>query len=108
MNLIRATLDSFAKLVGVKPDDAEDAIASEEHAKKVLSRRGLFGAGAALVASKAFGLPEPTNVLQIGDVAWTFDDGELNVAVGSLKNFTIGVRFAARFDELSGWAMVEP
>ncbi len=50
--------NEFAKLVGVAPRHAEDALHSERAAKATLSRRGMFGASAALAAGVAFGFPE--------------------------------------------------
>ena len=43
-------LDRFAKLLGIRPDQAEDALRSERAAKHVVSRRSFFGAAAALSA----------------------------------------------------------
>ena len=58
----------FAQLIGVAPRHAEDALHSERCARatlaarapgQALSRRGLFGAAAALAAGTAFGFPAP-------------------------------------------------
>ena len=43
-------LDRFAKLLGIRPDQAEEALRSERAAKHVVSRRSFFGAAAALSA----------------------------------------------------------
>jgi len=51
--IIRATLSSLAKLLSVEDDQIEDALASEKLAKRQLSRRGIFIAGAAAVAAVA-------------------------------------------------------
>lgn len=53
----------FASLIGVAPRHAEDALHSERCAKATLSRRGMFGASAALAAGVAFGFPEPPKIL---------------------------------------------
>ncbi len=45
-----SALLSFAKLLGVAPRLAEDALRSESAARAVLSRRNLFAAGAAMAA----------------------------------------------------------
>lgn len=60
MNIIRATLDTFASLVGVGPSNADDALRSERSAKAVLSRRNLFAAAGAMAAGTAFGFPDPS------------------------------------------------
>lgn len=50
-------LDRFAKLLGIRPDQAEDALHSERAAKHVVSRRSFFGASAALTAGTVFSFP---------------------------------------------------
>lgn len=53
-------LNEFARMVGVEPRLAEDALHSERCAKAVLSRRALFGGAAVLASGIAFGFaPEP-------------------------------------------------
>lgn len=47
-------LDKFAKLLGIRTDQAEDALHSERAAKHVVSRRSFFGASAALTAGTVF------------------------------------------------------
>lgn len=47
-------LDRFAKLLGIRPDQAEDALRSERVAKHVVSRRSFFGAAAALAGGTLF------------------------------------------------------
>ena len=47
-------LDRFAKLLGIRPDQAEDALRSERAAKHVVSRRSFFGAAAALATGAVF------------------------------------------------------
>ncbi len=44
-------LTAFARLLGLRSQDAEDALHSERVAKLVLSRRALFGASAAVGAA---------------------------------------------------------
>lgn len=50
-------LDRFAKLLGVRPDQAEDALHSERAAKHILTRRSFLGAGAMLTGGVLFSLP---------------------------------------------------
>lgn len=50
-------LDRFAKLLGIRHDQAEDALHSERAAKHVVSRRAFFGAGAALATGAIFSFP---------------------------------------------------
>mgnify|MGYP001617055425 CR=1 FL=1 len=47
-------LDRFAKLLGIRPDQAEDALHSERAAKHVVSRRSFLGVGAALATGAIF------------------------------------------------------
>jgi hypothetical protein len=51
--------NEFSKLIGVSPQHAEDALYSERAARATLSRRGMFGASAALAAGMAFGFQSP-------------------------------------------------
>lgn len=51
--------DTFARLLGIKPDHAEDALHSERAARAVLTRRNLFAAGGALAAGSVFSFPKP-------------------------------------------------
>ncbi len=53
--------NDFAKLIGVAPRDAEAALYSERAARASLSRRGMFGASAALAAGVVFGFPVPSS-----------------------------------------------
>ena len=48
-------LNQFAKILGIRKDQAEDALVNDRAAKVVLSRRSFVGVGAALVAGTAFG-----------------------------------------------------
>jgi hypothetical protein len=63
--IIRATLSSLAKILSVKDDQIEDALASEKLVKRTLNRRGLLMASAAAVAAVtlptglALSTPEP-------------------------------------------------
>ena len=52
-------LSTLARMLGVSPRLAEDALHSERAAKAVLSRRSLFAAGAAMAGGSAFSFPEP-------------------------------------------------
>ena len=54
-------LDRFARLLGIRIDQAEDALHSERGAKHVVSRRDFFGAAGALTAGTVFSFaaPEP-------------------------------------------------
>ena len=47
-------LDRFAKLLGIRPDQAEEALRSERAAKHVVSRRSFFGAAGALATGAIF------------------------------------------------------
>lgn len=54
MNFVRSSIETFAKLVGVRKDLAEDGLHSERLAKHMLSRRGALGAMAALASGAVF------------------------------------------------------
>ncbi len=60
--------NEFAALIGVAPRHAEDALHSERAARASLSRRGLFGASAALAAGVAFGFPATSAEAGLGFV----------------------------------------
>lgn len=49
--------NEFAELIGVSKPHAEAALYSERAARATLSRRGMFGASAALATGIAFGFP---------------------------------------------------
>jgi hypothetical protein len=52
MTILRSTLGLLGRLLGVRDDQIEDALASERLVKRTLSRRGLFqGVTAAVVAA---------------------------------------------------------
>lgn len=48
------SLAALARMLGIKPGQAEDALHSERAARAVLSRRDLFAAGGALAAGSVF------------------------------------------------------
>lgn len=53
------SLNALARLLGIKPDHAEDALHSERAARAVLTRRNLFAAGGALAAGSVFSFGRP-------------------------------------------------
>src|SRR5690349_12197749 len=53
--LLRATIDTLAKVLRVRPDQAEDVLRSERSARAAFDRRGLFRAAGAVAAGVAFG-----------------------------------------------------
>lgn len=61
MNIIRSSLQSLAKVLCVKDDQVEDALASERLAKRTLSRRGLLVGASAAVAAAAL----PTGIVMV-------------------------------------------
>jgi hypothetical protein len=52
-------LDVFCKLLGIRQDQAEDALKSERVARHALSRRTLFGASAMLATGAVFSFAAP-------------------------------------------------
>jgi hypothetical protein len=50
-------LETIARMLGVAPRHAEDALHSERAARAVLTRRNLFAAGAALASGAVFSIP---------------------------------------------------
>lgn len=48
------SLTTLARMLGIKPHQAEDALHSERAARSVLSRRNLFAASGALALGSAF------------------------------------------------------
>ena len=54
-----SALDALARLLGVRPDLAEDVLHSERAARAVLTRRSLFAAAGAMAPSAAFSFPTP-------------------------------------------------
>jgi hypothetical protein len=55
-------LGVLARILGIKPDLAEDALHSERAARAVLTRRNLFAAGGALAAGSVFSFGAPARV----------------------------------------------
>lgn len=53
LGIVRATLGSLAKLLSVKDDQIEDALASERLVKRTLNRRGLLLSGMTAVVASA-------------------------------------------------------
>lgn len=53
------SLVALARMLGIKPHQAEDALHSEHAARAVLSRRDLFAAGGAMAAGSAFSFAPP-------------------------------------------------
>lgn len=66
-------LDRFAKLLGIRPDQAEDAIHSERAAKLVVSRRSFLGVGAALATGAIFSFGTGVEVVRRGSMLTSFD-----------------------------------
>lgn len=69
-----SALRSFARLLGLRDDQAEDALVSERAARAVLTRRDFFAASAALASAKAFsfGAPVSTYESRIADYPFFF------------------------------------
>lgn len=69
--MISAALESFARLLGIKDDQAEDALTSERVARHV-TRRGFLGAAGALVGGTlfSFGTEEPRTLFLREDGTW--------------------------------------
>lgn len=66
-----SALTTLARMLGVAPRLAEDALHSESAARAVLSRRNLFAAGAALAAGSVLvGGPLPLRVFTGGCEWW--------------------------------------
>ena len=59
--LSRATLDTLARALRVRPDQAEEVARSDASARAAFDRRGLFRAAGAVAAGVAFGdvVPDP-------------------------------------------------
>jgi hypothetical protein len=53
--ILRATISTLARCLGVRDDQAESVLQSEASARAALSRRGLFRAAGAVAAGVAFG-----------------------------------------------------
>lgn len=91
-------LDSFARMLGLQPRDAEDALHSERAARFVLTRRGflgasaLVGAAALLAEGQAFSFASPTPLSSVhlvgrgGEILRRWLPGE-RVSGFSLANF---------------------
>lgn len=79
--------DAFAKLIGVRVDQADDALRSERAARATLSRRGFGAVAAALVVGTAFSFAAheemyrlPSSVgLPDGAMVWSFQQDSLYV-----------------------------
>lgn len=57
-------LDKFARLLGIRPDQAEYALQSERAAKLVVSRRSFLGVGAALATGALFSFGSAVEVVE--------------------------------------------
>lgn len=71
-------LHKLARMLGVRIDQVEDALADEQRCKKQLTRRGLLAAGAALVGGSllpaktySFGSPYPYAGVDWTTVGWS-------------------------------------
>ena len=53
--ILRATIDTLAKVLAVRPGQAEDVVRSERSARAAFDRRGLFRAAGAVAVGVAFG-----------------------------------------------------
>lgn len=62
MNIILATREKLASLLGTRPDQAEQALHDSRSASLALSRRMLFGGTAAVAAGTVFGFVEPNEL----------------------------------------------
>lgn len=86
-----SALTTLAKMLGVAPRLAEDALHSESAARAVLSRRNLFAAGAALaVGSVLVGGPIPLYVFS-NDYEW-YVAANLDEAYGHREDWNGTVR----------------
>lgn len=54
-------LDALCKLLGIREDQAEDALRSERAAREALTRRSFFGVAGALAAGTAFSFAAPVD-----------------------------------------------
>lgn len=58
-------IDALCKLLGIREDQAEDALRSERAARHALSRRSFFGTSALLAAGTAFSFAAPSAAAEI-------------------------------------------
>jgi len=65
----KSFLKQFARLIGVREYQAEDALTNERAAKLTLSRRSFLGVSSALVVGTAFGFYK-----QLGYLPWNHPD----------------------------------
>jgi hypothetical protein len=75
-------LSTLARMLGLPPRLAEDALHSERAAKAVLSRRSLFAAGAAMASGAAFSFPVPAKVCAWGDLRVYFNGRPIRCITG--------------------------
>jgi hypothetical protein len=68
-------LATFAKMLGINPRIAEDALHSDRAARVALSRRNLFAAAGAMATGTAFGFAAPAKVFGWDQVRLTFAPG---------------------------------
>jgi hypothetical protein len=71
--ILRATISTLARCLGVRDDQAESVLRSEASARAALSRRGLFRAAGAVAAGVAFGDVVPTLPAQSPWDLWEVD-----------------------------------
>jgi hypothetical protein len=81
------SFSAFAKLLGVKRHQAEDALHSEGVARAVLSRRELFAASGALAAGSVFAFPRVTV-----DAMSLILDINVDVLLGTLRSAAFAMR----------------
>lgn len=58
-------LDALCKLLGIREDQAEDALKSERAARHALSRRSFFGAAGMLTTGTVFSFATPSAAAEI-------------------------------------------
>lgn len=80
------SLHALARLLGIKPHQAEGALHSERAARAVLSRRDLFAAGSALAVGSAFSFARPWRDLSPFIVAML--DAQAEVIVGTARQLS--------------------
>lgn len=61
-------IDALCKLLGIREDQAEDALRSERAAREALTRRSFFGVAGALAAGTAFSFAAPVDTAAAYDV----------------------------------------
>jgi hypothetical protein len=101
-------LDRFARLLGLPPEDAEDALHSDRAARAVLTRRSFFAAAGAMAAGTAFSFAPP-----VDEFHYLFRSGDYPtklVGVGNWMPTDPGPFFGVDRSSavLKGWRMTAP